>query len=126
MRVLVDSHVALWWLENNAKLGPESRRLLESADEVFFSAATPWELGIKRALGKLDFPDGLAGALVAGGFTELPISAVHSEMAAQLPPHHHDPFDRMLIAQAQIEVLVLMAADRAILPYDVESVDARM
>lgn len=124
MRLLVDSHVALWWLESSDRLGPESRRLLESADEVFFSAVTPWELGIKRALGKLDFPDGLAGALVADGFTELAVSAAHSEVAANLPPHHHDPFDRMLIAQAQIEVLVLMTADRALQPYDVDSFDA--
>jgi PIN domain nuclease of toxin-antitoxin system len=122
--LLVDSHVALWWLESNDRLGPESRRLLESADEVFFSAVTPWELGIKRALGKLDFPDGLAGALAAGGFTELAVSAAHTEVAANLPPHHDDPFDRMLIAQAQIEVLVLMTADRAMAPYDVESFDA--
>ena len=125
MRLLVDSHVALWWLEGNDKLGPETRRLLESADEVFFSAATPWELGIKRALGKLDFPDGLADALAAGGFTELPVSAAHGELAANLPPHHHDPFDRMLIAQARAEALVLVTADRAMQPYDLDLLDAR-
>jgi PIN domain nuclease of toxin-antitoxin system len=125
VRLLVDSHVALWWLEGNDKLGPDTRRLLESADEVFFSAATPWELGIKRALGKLDFPDDLADALVAGGFTELPVSASHGELAASLPPHHHDPFDRMLIAQARAEALVLVTADRAMQPYDLELIDAR-
>ena len=124
MRLLVDSHVALWWLEGNDKLGVEARRLLESADEVFFSAATVWELGIKQALGKLDFPAGLADALVAGGFKELPISAAHGEAAARLPPHHNDPFDRLLIAQARIEALVLMTADRAMEPYDVDSLDA--
>ena len=125
MRLLVDSHVALWWLEGNDKLGPETRRLLESADEVFFSAATPWELGIKRALGKLDFPDGLADALTASGFTELPVSAAHGELAANLPPHHHDPFDRVLIAQARAEALVLVTADRAMQPYDLDLLDAR-
>ncbi len=125
MRVLIDSHVALWWLDGNDKLGPATRQLLGSADEVFFSALTPWELGIKRALGKLDFPDGLTEALVAGGFDELPIAAAHGEAAATLPPHHQDPFDRMLIAQARIEALVLVTADRAIEPYDVESFDAR-
>lgn len=124
MRLLVDSHVALWWLESNDKLGPESRRLLESADEVFFSAVTPWELGIKRALGKLDFPTGLVEELVAGGFAELAICAAHGELAANLPPHHHDPFDRMLIAQARVEALVLVTADRAIDPYDVDSFNA--
>lgn len=125
MRLLVDSHVALWWLEGSDKLGVEARRLLGSADEVFFSAATVWELGIKRALGKLDFPDGLAGELVAGGFEELPISAAHGEAAATLPTHHHDPFDRLLIAQARLQALVLMTADRAIEAYDVDSFDAR-
>jgi PIN domain nuclease of toxin-antitoxin system len=125
VRLLVDSHVALWWLEGNDMLGPETRRLLESAAEVYFSAATPWELGIKRALGKLDFPDGLADALVAGGFTELPVSAAHGELAASLPPHHHDPFDRMFVAQARAEALVLVTADRAMQPYDLELLDAR-
>jgi PIN domain nuclease of toxin-antitoxin system len=118
VRLLVDSDVALWWLEGNDRLGPETRRLLETADEVYFSAATPWELGIKRALGKLDFPDGLAAALVAGGFTELAVSVAHGESAANLPPPHHDPFDRMLIAQARSEALVLVTADRAMQPYD--------
>ncbi|HSP29753.1 MAG TPA: type II toxin-antitoxin system VapC family toxin [Ilumatobacteraceae bacterium] len=126
MRLLVDSHVALWWLEGNDKLGVEARRLLESADEVFFSAATVWELGIKQALGKLDFPDGLADALVAGGFKELPSSAAHGAAAARLPPLHNDPFDRLLIAQARTEALVLMTADRAMEPYDVDSLDARV
>jgi PIN domain nuclease of toxin-antitoxin system len=122
---LIDSHVALWWLDGSDKLGPESRRQLQSADEVFFSAVTPWELGIKRALGELDFPDGLASALVASGLTELPISAAHGESAARMPAHHHDPFDRLLVAQAQIEALVLMSADRAMTPYDVDLLDAR-
>lgn len=125
MRLLVDSHVALWWLGGSDRLGPECRRLLESADEVFFSAATSWELGIKRALGKLDFPDGLADALIASGFRELPISAAHGEVAASLAPHHRDPFDRMLIAQARGEALVLVTADRAVEPYEVDSFDAR-
>jgi PIN domain nuclease of toxin-antitoxin system len=101
VRLLVDSHVARWWLEGNDKLG------------------------ITRALGKLDFPDGLADALVAGGFTELPVSAAHGELAASLPPHHHDPFDRMLIAQAGVEALVQITADRAMQPYDLDLIDAR-
>ncbi len=125
MRLLVDSHVALWWLEANDKLGPQTRDLLESADEAYFSAATPWELGIERALGKLDFPDGMADALVAAGFTELRISAAHAESAAKLPPHHRDPFDRMLIAQARAEAFVLVTADRAMQPYDLQLLDAR-
>jgi PIN domain nuclease of toxin-antitoxin system len=125
VRLLVDSHVALWWLAADEALGPECSTQLRSADEVFFSAVTPWELGIKRSLGKLAYPDGLTGELVAAGFVELPISAMHAERASALPHHHRDPFDRMLVAQAQIESLVLVSADRSLRPYDVELLDAR-
>ena len=124
MRLLVDSHVALWWLDDHPSLGPVCRRRIESADLVVFSAVTPWELGIKRELGKLDFPLGLASTLTDSGFSELAISALHAERAATLPAHHRDPFDRMLVAQAQIEELVLVSADRSLQPYDVELLDA--
>lgn len=125
MRVLLDSHVALWWLEDSGSLGVRCRELIELADEAFFSAVTSWELGIKRALGKLTMPDGLADALASGGFLPLPISAQHAERAPGLPLHHRDPFDRMLIAQAQLEALALISADSSFDPYDVEVVDAR-
>lgn len=124
MRLLVDSHVALWWLDDHPSLGPICRRRIESADLVVFSAVTPWELGIERELGKLDFPVGLMRALTDSGFSELAISAVHAERAATLPAHHRDPFDRMLVAQAQIEELVLVSADRSLQAYDVELLDA--
>lgn len=126
MRILIDSHVALWWLEGNESIGPECRQLIERADEVYFSVVTPWELGIKRALGKLTMPDGLVAALESGGFSALAISAEHAEKAPALPAHHRDPFDRMLIAQAQLESLVLVTADHALDPYDVDSIDARL
>jgi PIN domain nuclease of toxin-antitoxin system len=125
MRVLIDSHVALWWLEENVSLGEVSGNLLADADEVFFSAVTPWELGIKRSIGKLAFPGGLVEALEAGGFSPLEISTAHAELSPELPPHHGDPFDRMLIAQAQLESLTLVSADRSFEPYDVELIDAR-
>jgi len=125
MRCLLDSHVALWWLAGDGSLGAECASRIASADEVYFSAVTPWELGIKRALGKIAYPDGLVDALHAAGFVELPIGAAHGERAADLPGHHGDPFDRMLVAQAQLESLVLVTADRALRPYDVELVDAR-
>lgn len=125
MRLLVDSHVALWWLEDNVALGATCRDAIRTADEVYFSAATAWELGIKRALGKLDFPDGLDAALIASGFVELPISAAHADRAASLPAHHRDPFDRMLVAQAQSASLTLVTADRVIEPYEVPTLDAR-
>ena len=124
MRLLVDSHVALWWLEGNVSLGAKCLGLLVEADEVFFSAVTPWELGIKHALGKIVIPDGMGEALIASGFTALPVAVSHAEHAPRLPMHHRDPFDRMLVAQAQLEALVLVSADRALEAYDVRLLDA--
>ena len=91
---------------------------------VCFSAVTPWELGIKKALGKVSFPAGLPDRLEAEGFEALSISARHAEHAATLPPHHRDPFDRMLVAQAQLESLALVTADRALHPYDLDLIKA--
>ena len=125
MRVLLDSHVALWWLDASASIGPECLDLIQQADEVFFSAVTPWELGIKRALGKLEMPDGIGKALESSGFRPLAISVEHAESAPALPAHHRDPFDRMLIAQAQIEMLTLVTDDSVFGVYEVDLVDAR-
>lgn len=125
MRILLDSHVVLWWLEDNALLGPKSREMITSADEAFVSAVTPWELGIKRALGKLSMPDGLVELLEADGFTLLSVTATHAATAPRLPPIHRDPFDRMLIAQAQLETLTLVTADSALADYDVDQFSAR-
>jgi len=126
VRILLDSHVALWWLDGNDWLGSKCRQLIEHADEAYFSVVTPWELGIKRALGKLTMPDGLVDALQSGGFVPLAISADHAEHAPALPTHHRDPFDRMLIAQAQLEALALVTADQKLASYEVEIVDARI
>jgi PIN domain nuclease of toxin-antitoxin system len=125
MRILVDSHVALWWLDGSAAMGPQCRQLIEQADEAFFSVITPWELGIKRALGKLTMPDGLVDVLESGGFLSLAVSADHAERTPTLPTHHRDPFDRMLVAQAQLEALVLVTADQILGSYDVELFDAQ-
>jgi PIN domain nuclease of toxin-antitoxin system len=125
VRLLLDSHVALWWLDDDASLGPQARRSLVDADEVFFSVVTPWELGIKRALGKVEFPDGLSDALRDAGFRELAITAADAERAPTLPAHHRDPFDRMLVAQAQLTSLRLVSADQNLRPYEVDLLDAR-
>ena len=122
--MLLDSHVALWWLDDSESLGPKCRELIAHADEVYLSAVTPWELGIKRALGKLTMPDGMAAVLELGGFLPLAISMAHAELALGLPAHHRDPFDRMLVAQAQLEALTLATADRKLAAYDVDLVDA--
>lgn len=87
---------------------------------------TLWELWIKRAIGKIGFPDGLVSELVSAGFLDLPITAAHAERAPNVPPHRRDPFDRMLVAQAQLEALVLVIADRTIRRYDVEIIDASL
>ncbi|MGH1504541.1 MAG: type II toxin-antitoxin system VapC family toxin [Acidimicrobiales bacterium] len=125
MRLLLDSHVLLWWLEDNPSLGVESRAAIADADEVFVSAVSPWELGIKQALGKLTMPGDLAEAAEAAGFAPLTISLAHATTAPALPAHHRDPFDRMLVAQAQLEALTLVSADRQLAPYEVDLLDAR-
>ncbi len=125
MRLLLDSHVALWWLTDSTDLGPVSRAEITGATEVYFSPVSPWELGIKRALGRLHMPDGFADELLQSGFRELAITSVHAASAADLPPHHRDPFDRMLIAQANAEALTLVTADDAVGAYEVATLDAR-
>lgn len=125
MRLLLDSHVVLWWLGDVGELGPVTREAITAADEAVVSVVTPWELGVKRALGKLDHPDGLVDAIRTSGLELLPIDVEHAERAPALPPHHRDPFDRMLVAQAQIDGLTLVTADEQLAGYDVELVDAR-
>ena len=125
MNLLLDSHAALWWISDDPALGPEAVSMIDQADEVYVSVVTTWELGMKRALGKLQFPAGLSGVLVRAGMTLLPIDVDHAERAPALPMHHRDPFDRMLVAQAQIEALHIVTADDAICHYDVKVIDAR-
>ena len=125
MRILLDSHVVPWWLDDSDVLGSQFRHLIEGADEAFVSAMAPWELGIKRALGKLSMPEGLIRVVQSDGFKLLSITAPHAERAPSLPPIHRDPFGRMLVAQADLEALVLATADKALAGYDIEQFDAR-
>jgi PIN domain nuclease of toxin-antitoxin system len=125
LRLLLDSHVALWWLTDDRELSDSTRNAIVSADEVFVSAVTPWELGIKAARGKIVLPGDIVPALISSGFEMLNISPSHATAAARLPSHHSDPFDRMLIAQAVIEKLALVTADRQMSLYDIEIVPAR-
>jgi PIN domain nuclease of toxin-antitoxin system len=125
VRLLLDSHVALWWLAGDPSISTGCRREIEDADEVLVSVVTPWELGIKRSLGKIAYPDGLVGAIRSSGFRLLAVEPDHAERAPALPPHHRDPFDRMLVAQAQLEALVLVSADKSLVPYDIERIDPR-
>ena len=119
-RLLLDTHVFLWWRAEPSRLSPEVRSRISTAEFVFVSAASAWEAGIKAAVGRLDFPDTIEAGVLASGFEKLPITFLHAERAASLPAHHRDPFDRMLVAQAQIENLILVTHDGLLKPYDIE------
>ena len=120
MRLLLDSHVLLWWLDGDVRLGPGLREVIRDARTfVHISAASIWELEIKAALGRLAVTFDLNEDVSANGFLPLAISAEHAVTAARLPRHHRDPFDRMLIGQSQIEGLVLVTEDPKIALYDV-------
>jgi len=120
VRLLLDTHVFLWWRDDSRKLRPPARRAIAEAQLVFVSAATAWEAAIKAALGRLQIPDTIEAGVVDSGFEKLPISFSHAESAAHLPPHHADPFDRMLVAQARAEGLTLVTHDRRLAPYAIE------
>lgn len=125
MRVLLDSHVVLWWLSDPALLAAPFRAALQDPDnDVFFSPASIWELGLKTAKGKLRLPLDLVSALETDGIVEMPISAAHTTRTLNLPPLHFDPFDRLLIAQTLVEGLVLATRDQAIHRYDVPVIEA--
>ncbi|MDR2844701.1 MAG: type II toxin-antitoxin system VapC family toxin [Puniceicoccales bacterium] len=120
MKILADSHVLIWWLSDTEKLNPLVRAAIHDTDNtVFFSAASIWEIGLKVAKGHLKVPYGLAEVLRADGFDELPVLVAHAERALTLPAIHGDPFDRMLIAQALHEGLVLATRDHIIAQYNV-------
>lgn len=119
MRLLLDTHVLLWALLNDPRLSAEQVKAI-SEGELYVSAASIWEIGIKRALGKLNVPDDLFDVAEEAGCRQLPISWLHAETAAKLPPHHADPFDRMLIAQAGCEGLTVASADRQFAQYKIE------
>jgi len=119
VKLLLDSHAFLWWLADDSKLSAEAKKAVaDPSSIVHVSAATVWELAIKAALGKLDL-DGadLVKEIEENDFVELPITARHALAAATLPRHHEDPFDRMLIAQAQIEGLTVVTRDPAFRAY---------
>lgn len=112
MRLLLDTHVLLWWLADDPNLGEEARAGISDPDStVYVSAATVWEISIKRALGKLEAPSDLLRQIGLSRFESLSMKASHAHTAGALPRHHDDPFDRMLVAQAMIEDLTLLTRD---------------
>ncbi len=119
MTLLLDTHVALWALTQPHVLASDVRARIVESPRVLVSAASVWEVSIKVALGKLEAPTGFAQACAEAGFEELPVRSAHAEAVRSLPLHHHDPFDRILVAQALLEGAVLVTADSKLRPYGV-------
>ena len=121
MNLLLDTHVLIWWDEGR-RLTRAARHAIETADTVYVSAASAWEVAIKASLGKIDVRARFADAVGDYGFEELPISIEHADAVRSLPLHHRDPFDRLLVAQALVEGLALVTRDPALGPYGVSLV----
>ena len=118
--LLIDTHALLWWRSDERRLGNLALEAMEdAATPLYFSAASIWEVEIKRAKGKLNAPEDLLETTRQRGFAELAVLSPHAIIAARLPAHHGDPFDRMLVAQAQREKLTIVTNDRHIAAYDV-------
>ena len=125
MNILLDTHTFLWWIADAPPLSRTARRLIGDARNVlYWSAASSWEAAIKHGLGKLPLPAApevfFPAELLLNRVEPLPILDAHAFQAAQLPRHHRDPFDRMLVAQAQVETLVLLSDDSQLRLYDVK------
>lgn len=119
MSLLLDTHVIIWWLTDDPTLAEDVKERLDHEPDVYVSAATLWEVAIKQATGKLPETALLAERILDCGFTPLPVNAEHALAAGQLPLIHRDPFDRMLVAQAQCEELTLVTRDENCHKYDV-------
>jgi PIN domain nuclease of toxin-antitoxin system len=121
-RLLVDTHALLWWLTDDPRLSEKAREALaDPANDVLVSTASVWEIAIKRALGKLSAPDDLPDHIVAQGFSWLPVGAEHAWHVRDLPPHHRDTFDRLLVAQALSERMPIVSTDARFGAYGVET-----
>jgi len=121
VRLLLDTHILLWWLANDPLLpAPAAAAIADADTDIAVSAASVWEISIKQAAGRLDAPDDLQDALAANDFGTLAITGDHAITAGRLPLHHSDPFDRMLIAQARTENLTLVSVDNRFSKYEVD------
>jgi PIN domain nuclease of toxin-antitoxin system len=123
VNLLLDTHVLIWWDEGR-RLAAEARRAIADADSVYVSAASAWEVAIKTGLGRLRPIRTLEQAVDESGFLELPVTFRHAERVGKLPPHHRDPFDRLLIAQADVEELTLVTRDAVFARYGVGVIGA--
>ena len=124
-RLLLDTHVLLWWLSDDSRLGEASRQAISNPrNQVYVSAASTWEISIKKSTGKLAAPEDLDAIVECEGFDKLPITLFHGDQSELLPEHHKNPFDRMLVAQAQSDGLVLVTNSENITPYNIRPMDA--
>lgn len=127
MRALLDTHAFLWWLADDVRLSPRAREIIgDGNNELFLSAASGWEMAIKMRLGKLQLPGELEsfvlGQLKINAIEPLAVQMVHALHVYTLPEHHRDPFDRLLVAQAQVERMPIITADPQVAQYAVEVV----
>lgn len=128
MKVLLDTHVFLWWINDDPKLGHNARDIIRNIDNhLMFSAASGWEISIKVKLGKLDVADDISTFMFEqirlNAITELPVSMSHALHVATLPNLHRDPFDRLLIAQAQLERIPILTGDEQFKAYSLEVIE---
>ena len=124
MRLLLDTNALIWWLAGIPRFGDAAEGAIAGADQVFASAVSGYEVAFKRTLGKLVVPDDFSEQIDKHGFDELPVTLSHAIGAGELPLHHRDPFDRLLVAQARCEGLTLVTSDRKLAAYDVPVLDA--
>ena len=118
MRLLLDTHVLIWW-DEGARLSREARSAIRDAEQVYVSAVSGWEIAIKTALGRLRPLRSVTEAIEESGFEELPVRLRHAAALTALPLHHRDPFDRMLVAQASLEGAAIVSKDEELRPYGV-------
>jgi len=125
VNLLLDTHTVLWWLSDDPALSETARAAIADPENtVFLSAVVMWEIRIKQSIGKLDLPDNFGEVLDEQRFAELAVTVDHAHTIAELPAAHRDPFDRMLVAQAMVERMVIVTRDRSIADYDVEVIVA--
>ncbi len=125
MKLLLDTHIFLWWITDDPQLSLNARELIgDGHNTLYWSAASSWEVSIKYALGRMPLPEApeqfLPAEIEKNRIESLPIIDAHAFQAGKLPHHHRDPFDRMLVAQAQVESIALLSNDRQLNHYDVE------
>jgi PIN domain nuclease of toxin-antitoxin system len=127
VRILLDTHAFVWWVLDDARLSPVSRELLlDRSNDVLLSAASAYEISVKAARGRLTLPEPaetyVSSRMASEGFTPLPVQISHAVRAGSLPPIHRDPWDRLLVAQSQLDDVPILTADPVIGQYDVETI----